>query len=161
MVLKNILVECSPSHNCANVAEGNGGLERIELRGIFTLRTQETEKFEVRHIYFGHINAVDLVAKTSLVRVGNSLGCLCGHVICSLESKGMSSDLMLYVSDCYKNDAYLRIYSPSVCPMTCLELWPNPGQHPLALPSIKKMPVRPKKARQRGPDEVQSSSKQS
>ncbi|KAL2485962.1 MuDR family transposase [Abeliophyllum distichum] len=116
------------------------------------------KRFEVRNIHSGHINAVDLVAKTCSCRSWQLSGVPCGHVICSLESRGMSSDLMMYVSDCYKKDAYLRTYSPSICPMTSPELWPNPGQHPLAPPPIKKMPGRPKKARRREPDEVQSSS---
>ncbi|KAL2541744.1 Uncharacterized protein Adt_02722 [Abeliophyllum distichum] len=58
------------------------------------------KRFEVRYIHSGHINAVDLVAKTCSCRSWQLSGVPCGHVICSLESRGMSSDLMLYVSDC-------------------------------------------------------------
>ncbi|KAL2541745.1 zinc finger protein [Abeliophyllum distichum] len=60
--------------------------------------------------------------------------------------------------DAGSSKEYLRPYSPSICPMTGPKLWLNPGQHPLAPSPIKKMPGRPKKARRREPDEVQSSS---
>ncbi|KAL2491941.1 Uncharacterized protein Adt_27569 [Abeliophyllum distichum] len=125
---------------------------RKALRYLYATYSGD-KRFEIRHIYSGHINAVDLVAKTCSCRSWQLSGVSCGHVICSLESRRMSSDLMLYVSDCYKKDAYWRTYLPSICPMTGPELWPNPSQHPLAPPPIKKMPGRPKKVRQRKQDE--------
>ncbi|XP_022858231.1 uncharacterized protein LOC111379130 [Olea europaea var. sylvestris] len=83
-------------------------------------------------------------------------GIACSHVIASVVSRGLN--VLEFVDDIYKKDAYMRTYTPSISPITGPDAWPTPGLNPLTPPVYTKRPRRPKKNRRKEVNEVASSS---
>ncbi|KAL2491112.1 zinc finger protein [Abeliophyllum distichum] len=60
--------------------------------------------------------------------------------------------------DIYKNEAYIRTYTPSISSTTGPKSWPNTGLNPLTPPLYTKKIGRPKKSRRKEANEEVSSS---
>ncbi|XP_022854823.1 uncharacterized protein LOC111376128 [Olea europaea var. sylvestris] len=113
------------------------------------------EKFQVRHNVGIVLHALDLRARTCTCRGWQLSGIACSHVIASIISRGLN--VLEFVDDIYKKDAYMRTYTPSISPITGPDAWPTPGLNPLTPPVYTKRPRRPKKNRINEPNEVASS----
>ena len=60
---------------------------------------------------------------------------------------------MEYVDVAYSKGAYIKSYEPIVHPINGPDLWPKSGMPAVQAPKKFKLPGRPKKARNREPDE--------
>ncbi|XP_022873323.1 uncharacterized protein LOC111392259 [Olea europaea var. sylvestris] len=101
------------------------------------------EKFQVRHDARTVLYAMDLKARTCTCRDWQLSRIACSHVIASVVSKGLN--VMEFMDDIYKNDAYMRTYTPSISPITGPNAWPTPSLNPLNPPVYTKRARRPKK----------------
>ncbi|XP_022851566.1 uncharacterized protein LOC111373289 [Olea europaea var. sylvestris] len=133
------------------ILDKNGKLARFEWAEY-----AGNEKFQVRDNAGIVLHAVDLRARTCTCRHWQLSGIACTHVIASVVSRGLN--VLEFVDDIYKKDAYMRTYTPSISPITGSDAWPTPGLNPLTPPVYTKRPGRPKKNRRKEPNEVASSS---
>ncbi|XP_022895249.1 uncharacterized protein LOC111409429 [Olea europaea var. sylvestris] len=113
------------------------------------------ERFQVRHNVGTVLNAVDLRARTCTCRAWQLSGLPCCHAISSIVSRGLN--VMEFVDDIYKKEAYLATYTPSISPITGPDSWPNLGLKPLDPPLYTKRAGRPRKSRRKEPNEASSS----
>lgn len=75
-------------------------------------------------------------------------------MIISVVFKGLS---VIDVTIMYKNESYLMTYMSSIFPMIGPDSWPSPDVNSPSPPMYAKKSRRPKKSRQKEPNEVQSS----
>ncbi|WOL00674.1 hypothetical protein Cni_G09387 [Canna indica] len=106
---------------------------------------------EVTHINLVEKFIVDLNKHTCTCNFWDLVGIPCRHAVASIFHKGFN--LVDYVADCYKREAYHRYYNHMISPINGQNMWPKVEQEPLLPPIFKRRAGRPLKLRRREPDE--------
>ena len=107
-------------------------------------------KFQVRCMQ-GDQYTVNLDDRSCSCNKWDLCGIPCPHGIAAIQDRGHEPEE--YVHDCYKREAYVRAYHPLIQPINGQKMWPKSGFTPVLPPIGRRQPGRPKKLRNKGPEE--------